>query len=84
MIQIGCARYVEAHDGNLQNLALSGQEKTYGNWAIGKLNSLPHALPDSKIENGDTIRGPRLLGGGLLMPFSRVIANPRVFAHRLS
>ena len=73
---IGCARHVEDHDGNPQNLSLFGQEKNYGTWAIGKLNMLLHALPDSKIEKGDTIRGPRLLDGGRLMLFDRVIANP--------
>lgn len=73
---IGCARYVEDHEGNPQNLSLFGQEKNYGTWAIGKLNMLLHALPDSKIEKGDTIRGPRLLDGGRLMLFDRVIANP--------
>jgi len=73
---IGCARYVEDHDGNPQNFSLFGQEKNYGTWAIGKLNMLLHALPDAKIEKGDTIRGPRLLDGGRLMLFDRVIANP--------
>ncbi len=73
---IGCARYVEDRDGNPQNLSLYGQEKKYGTWAIGKLNMLLHALPDARIEKGDTIRGPRLLDGGRLMLFDRVIANP--------
>jgi len=73
---IGCARYVEDHDANPQNLSLYGQEKNYGTWAIGKLNMLLHALPDARIEKGDTIRGPRLLDGGRLMLFDRVIANP--------
>ncbi len=58
--------------------------KNYATWAIGKLNMLLHALPDSIIEKGDTIRGPRLLGGGRLMLSGRVIANPPFFAHGLS
>lgn len=37
---------------------------------------LLHGFPDARIEKGDTIRGPKLLQGGELMLFDRVIANP--------
>jgi type I restriction enzyme M protein len=40
------------------------------------MNLLLHNLPGARIEKGDTIRDPRLLEGGELMLFDRVIANP--------
>jgi type I restriction enzyme M protein len=39
------------------------------------MNLLLHNLPGARIEKGDTIRDPRLLEGGELMLFDRVIAN---------
>ena len=40
------------------------------------MNLLLHNLPGARIEKGDTIRDPRLIEGGELMLFDRVIANP--------
>jgi len=73
---IGCGRYVEDHGGNPRNITLTGQEKNYSTWAIGKLNMLLHNYPDSDIRNGDTIANPRFTEGGVLQRFDRVIANP--------
>jgi type I restriction enzyme M protein len=73
---IECARYVQHHGGNPRNLALHGQEKNLGTWAICKMNLLLHDLPDHRIEKGDTIRDPKLLQGGQLILYDRVIANP--------
>jgi type I restriction enzyme M protein len=55
---------------------LYGQEKNLGTWALSKMNLLLHNLPGARIEKGDTIRTPRLIEGGELMLFDRVIANP--------
>jgi type I restriction enzyme M protein len=73
---IACAHYIEDHGGNPKNLGLFGQEKNLGTWALSKMNLLLHNLPGARIEKGDTIRDPRLLEGGELMLFDRVIANP--------
>jgi type I restriction enzyme M protein len=73
---IECAHYLERHGQNPKNLSLFGQEKNLGTWAICKMNTLLHGLPDARIEKGDTIRDPRLREGGELMLFDRVIANP--------
>jgi len=73
---IECANYVGAHGGNPKNLSLFGQEKNLGTWSIAKLNMLLHGIKDFRIEKGDTIRDPKLVEGGALMLFDRVIANP--------
>lgn len=73
---IGCGRYVDDHGGNPKNITLTGQEKNYSTWAIGKLNMLLHNFPDGKIELGDTILSPKFQEGGALQTFDRIIANP--------
>lgn len=73
---IECAHYLERHKQNPKDLSLYGQEKNLGTWAICKMNMLLHGLPDARIEKGDTIDDPKLLEGGSLMLFDRVIANP--------
>ena len=40
------------------------------------MNMLLHGLPDARIEKGDTIRDPQLVGEGELLLYDRVIANP--------
>lgn len=72
-----CAKVAaEAAGGRVENLALHGQEKNLGTWAICKMNMLLHGHPSARIEKGDTIRAPALLKGGNLHVYDRVIANP--------
>ena len=73
---IECAHYLERHEQNPKNLSFFGQEKNLGTWAICKMNMLLHGLGSAKIEKGDTIREPKLVDGGALRVFDRVIANP--------
>lgn len=73
---IECSHYIERRKGNPRNISLCGQEKNLGTWAICKMNMLLHGIADATIEKGDTIREPKLLKGGELMLFDRVIANP--------
>jgi len=73
---IECAHYLERHGQNPRNLSLYGQEKNLGTWAIARMNTLLHGLPDADIRKGDTIRDPKLVQDGELMLFDRVIANP--------
>jgi type I restriction enzyme M protein len=73
---IETGKYIVEHGGRPQNFSLFGQEKNLGTWAICKMNMLLHGYPDARIEKGDVIRDPKLLEGGELMLFDRVIANP--------
>ena len=73
---IECAKHIEKHGGNPRNLTLHGQEKNLGTWSIAKMNMLLHGIADHRIEKGDTIRDPKLVDGGELMLYDRVIANP--------
>lgn len=78
---IQCADHVAQKTGQrlgsgLIDLTLHGQEKNLGTWAICKMNLLLHALPDPRIEKGDTIRDPKLVQDGELILYDRVIANP--------
>jgi len=73
---IECGHHLERCGQNPKNLSLFGQEKNLGTWAICKMNMLLHGFGSAKIEKGDTIRDPKLLDGGALRVFDRVIANP--------
>ncbi|MCM3691499.1 type I restriction-modification system subunit M [Neobacillus niacini] len=68
--------YIKSQGGNPRNLTLHGQERNLNTWAICKMNLLLHGLSDHRIEKGDTIREPKLLEGGELILYDRVIANP--------
>jgi type I restriction enzyme M protein len=68
--------YIKSQGGNARNLTLHGQERNLNTWAICKMNLLLHGLSDHRIEKGDTIREPKLLEGGELILYNRVIANP--------
>jgi type I restriction enzyme M protein len=72
---IECARHLERHGQNPKNLSLFGQEKNLGTWAICQMNMLLHGIT-SHIFKGDTIRDPKLVDGGELRLYDRVIANP--------
>jgi type I restriction enzyme M protein len=73
---IECAHYLERHGQDPRKLTLRGQEKNLGTWAIARMNTLLHGIPDADIRKGDTIRDPKLVEDGALMLFDRVIANP--------
>ncbi|WP_200416178.1 type I restriction-modification system subunit M [Virgibacillus salexigens] len=69
--------YIKSQGGDARNLTLHGQERNLNTWAICKMNLLLHGLSDHRIERGDTIRDPKLLGDDKeLLLYDRVIANP--------
>jgi len=68
-------RYVEKHGGNPRNLVLDGQESNYGNLAMCKMNMVLHGIVDFNIEYGDVIEDPKLVDGGKLRLYDRVLAN---------
>lgn len=62
---------------NPRNISLFGQERNIGTWAICKMNMLLHGLLGARLEKGDTLRSPKLIGKhGKPMEFDIVIANP--------
>jgi type I restriction enzyme M protein len=73
---IETARYLRSNRKNERNLSLFGQEQNRSTWAICRMNLLLHGIMDARIEHGDTLLNPKLLEGGHLMAFDRVIANP--------
>ena len=68
-------KYVAQHGGNPRNLVLEGQEANYGTLGMCKMNMVLHGLLDFKIEYGDTLSNPKLVDGGRLKIYDRVLAN---------
>lgn len=78
---IESAKYVaalpEGTIGSNVNIALYGQEKNLGTWAIGKMNMLLHNYDSADLRKGDTLTNPQHKSeDNELMVFDRVIANP--------
>jgi type I restriction enzyme M protein len=68
-------KYVAQHGGNPRNLVLEGQEANYGTLGMCKMNMVLHGIVDFKIEYGDTLSNPKLVEGGRLRTYDRVLAN---------
>ena len=68
-------KYVERSGGNPRDLVLEGQESNYGNLAMCKMNMVLHNIIDFKIEYGDILSNPRLVEGGQLKKYDRVLAK---------
>ena len=68
-------KYVERNGGNPRDLVLEGQESNYGNLAMCKMNMVLHNIVDFKIEYGDILTNPKLVEGGQLKKYDRVLAN---------
>lgn len=71
-----CGQLIRMHSGS-RKYALYGQEAIGSTWALAKMNMFLHGEDNHRIEWGDTIRNPKLLGSdGLLKHFDVVVANP--------
>lgn len=68
-------KYVVQHGGNPRNLVLEGQEANYGTLGMCKMNMVLHGVLDFRIEYGDTLSNPKLVEGGRLKAYERVLAN---------
>lgn len=68
-------RYVEKSGGNERNLVLEGQDSNYSTVGMCKMNMVLHNIADFKIEFGDILTSPRLVDGGRLKKYDRVVAN---------
>lgn len=74
---IKCGAMVRKNSGS-KKYALFGQEAIGSTWALAKMNMFLHGEDNHRIEWGDTIRNPLLLGsdGKNLLQFDVVTANP--------
>ncbi len=68
-------KYVERHGGKPRNLLLEGQDSNYATVGMCKMNMVLHNVSDFKIEHGDLLTSPKLVDGGRLKRYDRVIAN---------
>ena len=68
-------QYVANHKGDVNNLVLEGQESNYGNMGMCKMNLILHGMVDFSIQHGDTLSDPKLIDGGKLKQYDRVLAN---------
>ena len=72
---IHSADYLREHGENALAARYFGQEMNWGNYAIGKINSVLHGL-EADIKGGaSTITDPQFLAHGTVRKFSLVLAN---------
>ena len=67
--------YVKRHGGKPRNLLLEGQDSNYSTVGMCKMNMVLHNVSDFKIEHGNILTNPKLVEGGRLKKYDRVIAN---------
>ena len=72
---IESTKYVQMNKGEPRSLVLHGQESNYGNLAMCKMNMILHNIIDFEIEYGDVLANPKLVEGGRLNKYDRVLAN---------
>lgn len=77
-ILIQMKQFVEDNGGNANNLSLYGQEDNGGTWAIANMNMILHGVKNYKIEQGDTIKDPKILDTkrNAIKTFDRIGVNP--------
>ena len=68
-------KFVEKMRGDPRNLLLEGQESNYSTVGMCKMNMVLHNIVDFKIEFGDVLANPKLVEGGRLKKYDKVIAN---------
>ncbi|MFO0627544.1 MAG: class I SAM-dependent DNA methyltransferase [Polyangiales bacterium] len=73
---VAVGEHLRAAGHDPAGITLHGQEKNAATWAIARMNLVLHGLTDARVELGDTLRAPKLLGRKGLQRYDRVIANP--------
>ena len=68
-------KYIEKNGGNPRNLVLEGQEGNYSTVGMCKMNMVLHNVVDFRIEFGDILTNPKLVDGGRLKKYDKVLAN---------
>jgi type I restriction enzyme M protein len=72
---IHSADFLREHGHNALAARYFGQEMNWGNYAIGKINSVLHGL-EADIQGGaSTITDPQFVDGGTVRKFSLILAN---------
>ena len=61
---------------NEKDFSLFGQEINGQTYALAKMNMFLHSVDNARLEWGDTIRDPKLIGHNTTMKFEVVVANP--------
>jgi type I restriction enzyme M protein len=59
-----------------RDFALFGQEVNGSTWALARMNMFLHGKDSARIEWGDTLNSPALIGKDQLLRFNVVVANP--------
>jgi type I restriction enzyme M protein len=59
-----------------RDFALFGQEVNGSTWALARMNMFLHGKDSARIEWGDTLNSPALIGRDQLLRFNVVVANP--------
>jgi type I restriction enzyme M protein len=72
---IHSADYLREQGENALAAQYFGQEMNWGNFAIGKINSVLHGLEADIRGGASTITDPQFLDGGAVKKFSLVLAN---------
>lgn len=70
-------KYIEKNYPNeeVTNLTLEGQETNPDTFGICKMNLVVHGVTSFNIELGDVLKTPKLLDGGKLKTYDKVLAN---------
>lgn len=68
-------KYVKTNGGNERNLTLEGQDSNIDTVNMCKMNMVLHGLTDFNIEWGDSLQNPKLVEGGQLKKYHKVLAN---------
>lgn len=72
---IESVKYISKYGGNPRDLVLEGQDVNYGTVGMCKMNMVLHGIEDFRIEYGDAIVNPKLVEGGKLITYDKVLAN---------
>jgi len=73
---IQSSQYVSDQGGDGTDLDFYGQDNDSAVVSIAKMNLILHNLQSAHIDFGNTLEDPQNVGGGQLIQFDRVIANP--------
>lgn len=68
-------KYVKNHGGNERNLTIEGQDSNIDTVNMCKMNMVLHGISDFNIEWGDCLQNPKLVEGGQLKKYHKVLAN---------
>ena len=70
-------KYIQENNpkADLSNLTLEGQDSNPDTVNLCKMNLVVHGITEFRIEDGDTLKDPKLVKGGKLETYDKVLAN---------